>query len=126
MTPQTRFYDKDYIYSVTVTTHERFPYFEEPILCNLWIEELMLCKRLKDFELFAFCLLPDHFHLLIQPNEKENISRVMQSFKRNFSRDANKINKLPRPKGTRYYATPSKNVNCPRYSNSYSFPWFFT
>ena len=35
-------------------------------------------------------------------------------------------NKLPRPKGTRYYATPSKNVNCPRYSNSYSFPWFFT
>ena len=91
MSPQKRFYDKDFIYSVTSVTHQRFPYFKEPIFCDLWIEELKLCKELQHFKLFGFCLLPDHFHLLIQPNEKGNISKIIQSFKRNFSRDANKI-----------------------------------
>ncbi len=41
--------------------------------------------------MFAFCLLPDHFHLLIQPNGKENISRVIKFFKENPSRDINRI-----------------------------------
>ncbi len=91
MSPQTRFYDKNYIYSITVTTYERFPYFKESILCDLWIEELQFCKELKNFKLFAFCLLPNHFHLLIQPSEKENISEIMKFFKENLSRDINRI-----------------------------------
>ena len=40
----------------------------------------------------AFCLNYDHFHLLLKPdNNTANISQIMQSFKRNTSREINKF-----------------------------------
>ena len=57
----------------------------------MWIEELRLGKKIKQFELIAFCLLYDHFHMMVRPNEKENLSEIMRSFKTNFSRNANRI-----------------------------------
>ncbi len=86
-----RFFDKDYIYFVTGKTYQNFPYFKEEIFCDLWIEELRICKDLKQFKLLAFCLNYDHFHLLLQPGEEFNISQVMQCLKCYFSQDANKI-----------------------------------
>ena len=88
---QKRIYQKNGIYFVTSKTKDNYPYFKEKILCELWIEELRLCKKLKKFELLAFCLLSDHFHLLVLPKGRENISRIMKFLKENFSRDANKI-----------------------------------
>jgi REP element-mobilizing transposase RayT len=46
---------------------------------------------MKQFKLYAFCILTDHIHLLLEPGEKYNISKVMKSLKENFSRDANKL-----------------------------------
>jgi putative transposase len=77
------------IYFITCVTKDRFSFFKEKWLCEFWIEELKFCRQLKNFELHAFCLLPDHFHLLIQPSNQANISEIMRSFKTNFSRNAN-------------------------------------
>lgn len=55
------------------------------------MEELRLCKQLKQFELYAFCLLPNHFHLLLKPSKEANISQIMQFLKRHFARNANFI-----------------------------------
>jgi len=97
---QKRIIEDDYIYFVTSKTNNNFPYFDEPILCDLCIEELRLCKQLKQFELYAFCLLPDHFHILFKLHKEFDISKVMHCFKRNFSRDANKIieGEVPQPR----------------------------
>lgn len=86
---QKRIYQENGIYFVTSKTKDNFLYFKEEILCELWLEELRLCKKIKRFELLAFCLLPDHFHLLVLPKGKENISRIMQFMKRHFTRSAN-------------------------------------
>jgi len=88
---QKRVYEENTIYFVTIKTFQNFPYFKEKIFCDLWIEELKLTKRLKKFELYAFCLNYDHSHLLLKPNKEFNISKVMKSLKENFSRDANYI-----------------------------------
>ena len=88
---QKRFYNKGHTYFITTKTYQSYPYFEEEIFCELFIEELKLCKKLKGFELYAFGLNYDHFHLVLRPNDEVNISKVMQSIKRNFSRDVNKI-----------------------------------
>ncbi len=88
---QKRFIEKDYIYFVTTKTHDNFPYFREPIFCELWIEELRLCKIMKSFEIFGFCLVYDHFHMVLKPGDDFDISRVMQFLKRHFSRNANII-----------------------------------
>ena len=60
-----RYYEKNEIYFIVVKTHNNFPYFKLPILCDLLIEEIKLCKKMKDFNLFAFSLMHEHLNLLI-------------------------------------------------------------
>lgn len=88
---QKRFYDPGYIYFITTVTADRFPFFENDLLCELFIENLRICKAIKKFKLYAFTILPDHVHLLIKANERFNISKIMQFLKRHFSRDVNYI-----------------------------------
>jgi len=88
---QKRIYFEDAIYFVTICTQGRFPLFKEEIFCELFIKELRLCKILKQFRLFGFVILFDHIHLLIQPDDKYNVSKIIQFLKRHFSRDINYI-----------------------------------
>lgn len=88
---QKRYYEPGKSYFTVAKTFQNFPYFKEPIFCDLFIEELKLCKQLKQFNLFAFCLVYDHLNLLVQPNDKFNISQLMKSLKENISRDINYV-----------------------------------
>lgn len=63
----------------------------EKILCEVFIEELKICKAMKGFKLYAFSVIYDHFNLLFQPNDKTNYSRILQALKKNISQDINKI-----------------------------------
>ena len=96
---QKRFYSSEYIYFITTNTHKWTKYFEESLFCDLFIENLKICKRIQGFQLFAFCLIYNHLHLLLQPNDRYNISKVMQSLKQNVSADINRV-ALPRVGGT--------------------------
>ncbi len=86
---QKRKYFEDTTYFITTVTKDRYPYFENEILCELFIEELRLCKEVKKFELYAFCIMPDHVHLLVKPGYEFNISKIIQFIKCHFSRNAN-------------------------------------
>ena len=88
---QKRHYQENSIYFITTKTFESFPYFKEPIFCEFLVEELRICKILKKFKLYTFCLSYDHLHLLIQPRDKFNISKIMQFLKRHISRNINFI-----------------------------------
>ncbi|MBU0707094.1 transposase [Patescibacteria group bacterium] len=86
-----RFYIENAVCFITTKTHNGFPYFKKEELCKLFIEELRVCKRIKIFELYDFYLLLDHFHLLLKPNGIYNISKIIQSLKKEFTRDANSL-----------------------------------
>jgi len=87
---QTRYYG-DYIYSVTCNTYKKEPFFRKKEFCDIFLNVLYNTKRLKQFELYAFCLNHDHFHILLRPNESvANISQIMQALKKNISQDINK------------------------------------
>ena len=88
---QKRVYEEGAEYFVTTVTHERHPYFANPILAELFVRDLWFAKELKQFELFGYTVMPDHVHLLIQPRGRANYSEIMRSIKTNFSRDANDI-----------------------------------
>jgi len=88
---QKRIIFKDACYFTTSKTHYNYPYFRERIFCDLFVENLRICKQLKGFLLYGWVLNYDHFHLLIQPNDKWDISDVMQFLKRNVSRNINFI-----------------------------------
>jgi REP element-mobilizing transposase RayT len=88
---QKRYYIQGAIYFVTFNTKDWFPFFREPLFCDLLVEELRLCKKLKQFKLYGFVVMPDHVHALIQPADEETISSIMHWIKRNSSRNVNRI-----------------------------------
>jgi len=88
---QKRFYGQDYVYFVVTKTSDNYPYFREPIFCELLIEELKICEQLKRFKLYAFSVICDHLNLLVQPGDEYNISKILQSIKKETARDINYI-----------------------------------
>ena len=94
---QKRIIFEDACYFATSKTHYNYPYFRERIFCDLFVENLRMCKRLKGFLLYGWVLNYDHFHLLIQPSDKFNISDVMFSIKKQFAHDVNRIMGFNKP-----------------------------
>lgn len=88
---QKRIYIRDAVYFITCATYHRIPYFKEKIFCDVFVENLRRSQQLKGFKLYGYFLGYDHFHMLIKPNNKWNYSEIMQSLKRNTSRDINKL-----------------------------------
>jgi len=86
-----RYFEDNGIYFIVVKTHNNYPYFKEPIFCDLLIEEIKICKEMKGFKLFGFSIIYDHLNLLIQSSKECNISKVIQFIKRHFTRDINYI-----------------------------------
>lgn len=77
------------VYYIVIKTQDNYPYFKEEIFCDLFMENLRLCKQLKGFKLYGFSIIYDHVNLLIRPNEHFNISQAIKSLKENTSRDIN-------------------------------------
>ncbi|MDH5721524.1 MAG: transposase [Spirochaetia bacterium] len=88
---QKRIYFNGAVYFITFNTLKNFPYFDEDILCRLFIKELNFCQKYQHFEIIAYKINPEHIHLLIKPKGKYNYSQIMGAIKRNFARDANRL-----------------------------------
>ena len=86
---QKRIIFEDACYFVTFYPKHRYPYFKESIFCDLFVENLKLCKQLKGFLLFGWVIVYNHIHLLFQPSDKFDISKIMQFLKRHISRNIN-------------------------------------
>ena len=68
------------LHFVTVTTNKRIPLFRPRQLCREFFAAMTEIKTRFPFELYAYVLLPDHFHLLLRPGDG-NISRLLQKIK---------------------------------------------
>jgi len=88
---QKRIIIDDCVFFVTTKTYNNHPFFKEPLFGDLFIENLTLCKQLKKFDLYAWFLGYDHFHLLLKPGEEFGLSDVMFSIKKQFSHDINRV-----------------------------------
>jgi putative transposase len=88
---QKRIYFEGATYFVTNDVYYWQGYFKEPIFCELFIEVLRLAKKIKQFDLYGFVVLLDHFHLLLKPYKSDDLPKIMQFIKRNFTRNINFI-----------------------------------
>jgi len=82
---QIRIYIDDAIYFVTTRTFDFQRLFAEDDNCRLFLEVLDFCHKKFKFKLYGFAVMPDHVHLLIEPNEKYNISEIIHRIKGNFA-----------------------------------------
>jgi putative transposase len=68
-------------YFVTVVTHERYPYFEVERACQVLLDACRSVWGRHPYRLGALVILPDHWHALIKPLEKEVIESIVGSIK---------------------------------------------
>ena len=101
---QKRIIFEDAIYFVTSKTHNNYPYFRERVFCELFMENLKLCKQLKGFLLYGWVIAYDHIHILFQPSDEFDISKVMFSIKKQFSHNCNVVMGYNKP-----YIPPKAN-----------------
>ena len=73
-------------YFLTIATHNRLPLFENPIVVNEILATLKLLCESYQFNLWAYCFMPDHLHILIEGREEDSdMRRFVSMFKQKAS-----------------------------------------
>ena len=98
MTDIRRYYLPNSILFITSVTNDRKKIFNLTENIDLFWSTLEKTKSLLPFELMAYVLLPDHFHWVIKlPQEDPNFSKILLSFKGNFTYQYKKIHNISTP-----------------------------
>jgi REP element-mobilizing transposase RayT len=72
-------YDKGHAFFITITTHKKYPWFSQyPELCQVLVQFIKDLSTSHRLNVFAWCIMPDHIHLLIQG---VNIIKFVRLFK---------------------------------------------
>ncbi len=68
---------------ITCSTARRLPVFANESAADRFAERLETVRQTLEFRLFAWVLMPDHFHLLVLPNlQVATMPRILHSLKR--------------------------------------------
>ena len=89
-----RYFEENYVYFVTTVIHENCPIFADDKTCRILLVTIEYFKLILDYKLYAYCIMPDHVHLLLHPIGKHNLSYIMQMIKGSFSRKFNKTKNI--------------------------------
>lgn len=87
-------------FHTTTNAKDRIPWCTLPGIPEILIDNLCMTRSLHGAELFAFCILPDHMHIVVRPGPK-GLSRFMQSFKSNSMLDVRRLLGLSPAAGSR-------------------------
>lgn len=78
-------------YSITKNVNFRKPVLANDRAAKILTESWQFLRKRNRIKLLAFCILPDHFHLLLSLMRGEMLSKVMEDTGRFTSRELNKL-----------------------------------
>ena len=79
-------YSQSRAYHVTWGTHERQPILAREALAREIIDVLEERAGCDGVTVFTYCLMPDHIHLLLCPEQSETVTSFVQGFKSKTTR----------------------------------------
>ena len=91
-----RYYIPNAIVFLTTVTRGRQPLFACQDNVDIWWDNLRTTRTFCPFKLWAYAILPNHIHLLLQPAGGRNFSQIMNSTKSNFTKDYKAKHKIAR------------------------------
>jgi REP element-mobilizing transposase RayT len=69
-------------YFVTICCDHRCPHLADPLVANRVVRTLQECATKQDFQLHAYCAMPDHLHFLAEGvaprSDLRNLTRVFK------------------------------------------------
>ncbi len=74
-----------YAYFLTVCTYHKKMYFEKSSIVELMLKVLKGEADKFKFEIFVYCFMPDHLHLLLLGSEDSSLKNFMRVFKQRSS-----------------------------------------
>jgi len=78
-------YIGNYAYSITCCTNHGKPYFNHKAIVKDILTILSHTSEELGFGIYAYCFMPDHFHLLFVGNESSSLPKFMRLFKQKSS-----------------------------------------
>ncbi len=86
------------IHFVTTSCHDRLPLFHSDGIKTLFAQSIITVRNKSGFKLFGYVIMPEHVHLLLQPQDKRTISDIMREVKQRCAFNALRFLKVNRPK----------------------------
>jgi len=68
-------------YSVTISTCQRAPWFANVAVAEYCANALREATGQSSFQVYAYCFMPDHLHLLVGTDAEANLVGFVKSFK---------------------------------------------
>jgi REP element-mobilizing transposase RayT len=75
-----KFYEEHYPYFVTSTLLEESPLFTKPALAQIMLDQFEFLQRERKVTLYAFVLMSNHFHLVVEGEDLSNKLRLVKSY----------------------------------------------
>ncbi len=78
--------DQQGLYFLSFTVVEWLDVFTRPLYKDIVVESLRYCQQHKGLELFAYCLMSNHMHLIARAAEGGALSDIVRDFKKYTAR----------------------------------------
>ena len=86
MSNKYKFGDNDKLYFVTLTVVQWIDLFIRLEYKSIIYESLEYCQKKKGLELYAYCIMPSHIHMIIG-SSKNKLPDIMRDLKKHTSRE---------------------------------------
>ena len=85
MSRKYKFHNKSGVYFVSFATVNWMDIFTRQLYFNILTESISFCRKEKGMELYAYCFMPNHVHLIFRSSQ-ETPMELLRDFKRYTSR----------------------------------------
>lgn len=77
--------DQSKLYFVSFATVQWIDLFVRPVYCDILWDSLKYCQKEKGLEIYGWCIMPSHVHLIIGTKDKP-LEGILRDFKSHTSR----------------------------------------
>jgi len=77
----------DYVYFITLTIVDWLDIFTRPAYKHIIVDSLNYCIANKGLNVYCWCLMSNHMHMIVSATEGNNLSDVLRDFKKFTSKD---------------------------------------
>ena len=82
MSRKYKFHNPDGVYFVSFAVQEWVDVFTRNEYKNILVENIEYCIKHKGLELFAWCIMTNHVHLIIRAQESTSLSIILRDYKK--------------------------------------------
>lgn len=82
MSEKYKFHDPDGIYFITLTIVDWIDLFTRPDYKYMIVDSLTYCQKEKGLNVYAWCIMSSHIHLIVRREGKFLLSEIVRDFKK--------------------------------------------